>query len=130
MKKATTALFLMAIMSFTTYSFSQNATYESVKNNQCSWNDQTQQKDLCQEVLSTVQLNINRTENRIFIITDGNESVFRIDEERVLNISKMEFSLTSADGTSWEMIINVLENTVWMDMNNSHSTDSISYILN
>ena len=130
MKKATTALFLMAIMSFTTYSFSQNATYESVKNNQCSWNDQTQQKDLCQEVLSTVQLNINRTENRIFITTDGNESVFRIDEERVLNISKMEFSLTSADGTSWEMIINVLENTVWMDMNNSHSTDSISYILN
>ncbi len=131
MKKATTALFLMAIMSFTTYSFSQNATYESVKNNQCSWNDQTQQKDLCQEVSSSVEIKLNTTENRVFITRDGYTSEYEIENGVNSGGATQEYTLIYIDGTMWKMRVNQANQEIYIDMENSQYTDSITYkILN
>ncbi len=131
MKKATTALFLMAIMSFTTYSFSQNVTYESVKNNQCSWNDQTQQKDLCQEVLSTVHLEINITENRVSITTDGYISEYQIENWLNSGGTVQKYTLISADGTFWKMTVYPTINEILLDMDNDQYSNSTTYsILN
>ncbi len=119
----------MVMMSFFSYSFSQNTIYESTKNNQCSWNEQTQQKDLCREVLISVQLEIDRAQNRIFITTGGNTSVFKIEEEITVNNPISEFKLISAEGNLWNMSIDLTNHTIWLDMENSQFTDSISYII-
>lgn len=129
MKGTITALSLMFIISLCSFAHAQTTTYESVKNNQCSWNDQTQSKDLCRETLSNVQIEINRSNQEILITTDGYLSVYHIDEETILSNPYMEFKLTSADGTAWEMSIDMATNIIWMDLTNSQFSDSISYQL-
>ena len=129
MKGTITVFSLMIIsMSFFSYSYSQVLNFESLINTQCSWNEETQVKDICEEVLSVVQIEINRPNKQVLITSDGFTSIFIIDAVATNN-SNLDFSLTSADGTSWVMSVNTTMNTIWMDMIESHFTDSISYII-
>ena len=127
MKKATTAFGLLIVMSLFSLSFAQTTTYQSSKSTMCSWNSETQVKDICREVMSNVQIEVNQSENSIFITTDGDVSVFHI--ENITNSGGMHiaYSLISADGTSWKMIIEPTNNIIWMDLVNDTHAESISY---
>lgn len=130
MKGSITAFVVLIAMSLCSYSLSQTTTYQSDKFTQCSWNSLTQSKDLCQEVLSNVQIEINRQETRMSITTDGNIADYQIDDELIVSNPTMEFSLTSADGTAWKMILDMSNNTIWMSSVDDQFAATILYTYN
>ncbi len=132
MLKGTTTVFgLMISMSLFSYSFSQTTTYKSTTNNQCTWNEETQVKDLCQEVSSSVEIKLNTTENRVFITRDGYTSEYEIENGVNSGGATQEYTLIYIDGTMWKMRVNQANQEIYIDMENSQYTDSITYkILN
>lgn len=129
LKGTITAFGLMMSMSLFSYSFSQDTTFESVKNNQCAWNEQTQIKDLCTEVANDVQIEINVNENRVSITTDGYISEYKIENWVNSGGIIQNYNLISADGTSWKMAVHLTNNEIWLDMENNQYTDSITYTI-
>jgi hypothetical protein len=130
MKLTITAAIILIVMSFFSYSFSQSVTYQSDKYNQCAWNSTTQSKDLCQEVVSNVQIEINRQETRISITTDGNVTEYQIIDELIASNPTTEFALISADGTAWKLILDMSNNTVWTSSVDDQFAATISYKYN
>ncbi|MDD2982767.1 MAG: hypothetical protein PHQ74_05215 [Crocinitomicaceae bacterium] len=130
MKRIITAFAFLMAMTFSSYSLSQNVVYQSDRYDVCVWNAQTQSNDLCQEVVSNVQIEINRPERELSITTDGNIAVYEIDEEQTVSNPTMEFELTSADGTSWKMMIHMLDNTIRMYSVDDPSVAAIKYFYN
>lgn len=129
LKGTITALGLMISMSLFSYSFSQTTTYGSIKNNQCTWNDETQSKDLCREVANDVQIEIHVNENRVSITTDGYISEYKIENGVNSGGTIQNYNLISADGTSWTMAVHLTNNEIMIDMENNPYTDSIIYTL-
>lgn len=128
MKAAITTLVFVTTMSLSSYSFSQTANYQSDKNNLCSWNSETQTKNLCREVSNDVQIEISQKENRVSITTDGNVAEFHIENWTQLGNALVMINLISADGTSWEMGHELQNNKIWMDLVDEKLSESITYL--
>lgn len=128
MKGAITTFIFVITMSISSYSISQTTNYQSDNNNLCSWNSTTQTKNLCRESVNDVQIEINLTDLRVSITTDGNIAEFQIENWTKLGNALMMINLISADGTSWEMGHELLNNKIWMDLVDEKFSDSITYL--